>query len=311
MTVPPTSFSPSGLLAVDEPFDPYHKWLGIPCHEQPPDHYRLLGIGPFENDPEVIQAAADRQMGHVRTYQTGKHADASQRLLNELAAAAVCLLDREKKTAYDAQLRARLAAPRPPAGRQEPGFGVCLRGAIRYVVLHVQCFWIDQTRLQGAYWRLGVDVYHAGRYRDRLARCYERIESISRSLAAQEQAGDEPPRTEPPRAEPPRTWAGKLAALGGRIRAGLSVALAGRRRTALLQAMGRAAYDAQGLAAGPTPLTEPIRDALDRLDRLRAELAELAKVPPGQALSPRRLAWLAMAFLALLALFYLALRWVF
>jgi hypothetical protein len=246
-------------------------------------------------------------MGHVRTYQVGKHADASQRLLNELAAAAVCLLDREKKTAYDARLRARLAAPKPAAAIQEPGFGVCLRGAVRYVVLHVQCFWIDQTRLGGAYWRLGVDVYHAGRYRDRLARCYERIESISRSLAARQQAGDEPP----PRAEPPRSWAGKLAALGGRIRAGLSVALAGRRRTALLQAMGRAAYDAQGLAAGPTPLTEPLRDALDRLDRLRAELAELAKVPPGHALSPRRLAWLAMAFLLFLALFYLALRRVF
>jgi len=305
MTVPPTSFSPSGLMAADEPFDPYHKWLGIPRREQPPDHYRLLGISPFEDDPEVIQAAADRQMGHVRTYQTGRHADTSQRLLNELAAAAVCLLDREKKAAYDAQLRARLAAPKPAAGPQEPGFGTNLRGAVRYVVLHVRCFWIDQTRLQGAYWRLGVDVYHAGRYRQRLARCYERIESISRSLAARKEAADEPPR-----AEPPRTWAGRLAALGGRIGAGLSAALAARRRTALLQAMGRAAYDAHGLAAGPTPLTEPIRDALDRLDRLRAELAELAKVPPGQALSPRRVAWVGLAFLALLALFYLALRWV-
>ena len=25
-------------------FDPYYKWLGIPPEEQPPNHYRLLGI---------------------------------------------------------------------------------------------------------------------------------------------------------------------------------------------------------------------------------------------------------------------------
>ncbi len=305
MIVPPTSFSPSGLMAADEPFDPYHKWLGIPRHEQPPDHYRVLGISPFEDDPEVIQAAADRQMGHVRTYQTGPHAEASQRLLNELAAAAVCLLDREKKAAYDARLRARPAAAKPPAGFREPGFAFLLRGAVRYVVLHGRCFWIDQTRLEGAYWRLGVDVYRAGRYRDRLARCYERVESVSQTLAAHKEAADQPPR-----AERPRTFSGRLAALGGRIGAALGAALAARQRTALLQAMGRAAYDAHGLTAGPTPLTEPIRDALVRLDQLHAELAELSKVPPGLALSPRRLAWIGLALLALLALFYVALRWV-
>jgi hypothetical protein len=29
-------------------FDPYHVWLGIPPHEQPPNHYRLLGIAPLD-----------------------------------------------------------------------------------------------------------------------------------------------------------------------------------------------------------------------------------------------------------------------
>jgi hypothetical protein len=43
-------------------FDPYHKWLGIPSREQPPNHYRLLGISLFESDPDVIDAAANRQM---------------------------------------------------------------------------------------------------------------------------------------------------------------------------------------------------------------------------------------------------------
>jgi hypothetical protein len=26
------------------PFDPYHRWLGIPPQEQPPNHYRLLAL---------------------------------------------------------------------------------------------------------------------------------------------------------------------------------------------------------------------------------------------------------------------------
>ncbi len=55
-------------------FDPYHKWLGIPPEEQPPNHYRLLGVKLFEDDPEVIEAAADQRMGHLRTFQTGKRA---------------------------------------------------------------------------------------------------------------------------------------------------------------------------------------------------------------------------------------------
>ena len=28
---------------LQEKFDPYHIWLGIPPEEQPPNHYRLLG----------------------------------------------------------------------------------------------------------------------------------------------------------------------------------------------------------------------------------------------------------------------------
>ena len=42
-------------------FDPYHNWLGIPPHEQPPNFYRLLGVVLFESTAEVIEQAADRQ----------------------------------------------------------------------------------------------------------------------------------------------------------------------------------------------------------------------------------------------------------
>ena len=35
--------------------------LGIPPEEQPAHHYRLLGIKPLEDDPDVIEEAADRR----------------------------------------------------------------------------------------------------------------------------------------------------------------------------------------------------------------------------------------------------------
>jgi hypothetical protein len=107
---------------VAESFDAYHRWLGIPPKDHPPNHYRLLALELFESDPDVIESAADRQMGHLRTYQTGKHADLSQRLLNEVATAKVCLLNPPKKAAYDAALRQRLApaASSPHAAEHAP-----------------------------------------------------------------------------------------------------------------------------------------------------------------------------------------------
>jgi hypothetical protein len=104
-------------------FDPYRKWLGIPPAEQPPHHYRLLGIGLFEDDADTIAIAADRQMGHVRTFQTGPHSALSQKLLNELAAARLALLDPKKRAAYDEQLRAKLASPEGKRGGAGEGGG--------------------------------------------------------------------------------------------------------------------------------------------------------------------------------------------
>jgi len=102
-------------------FDPYHRWLGIPPEEQPPHAYRLLGIKAFESDPDVIASAADRQMAHLRNQQTGPHGDLSQKLLNEVAAARVALLNPSKKAGYDEGLRARLSAQsRPRVLRAQP-----------------------------------------------------------------------------------------------------------------------------------------------------------------------------------------------
>jgi hypothetical protein len=108
-------------ITVQEGFDPYYKWLAIPPQDQPPHHYRLLAIPLFEADPEVIECAADQRMGHVRTFQAGRYGSLSQQILNELAAARVCLLSHEKKLAYDAELQAMLApAPPLPPPPQEP-----------------------------------------------------------------------------------------------------------------------------------------------------------------------------------------------
>ena len=109
---------------MSDSFNGYHVWLGIPPSEQPPNHYRLLGIAIFETDLDVIDHAADRQMAHVRTFQAGRHAGLSQRILNELAAARVCLLNPQRKVNYDSELKAKLAASPQvaavPMGRAVP-----------------------------------------------------------------------------------------------------------------------------------------------------------------------------------------------
>lgn len=98
---------------MSDDFDAYRKWLGIPPEEQPPNHYRLLGIAVFEDDPDVIENAVNRQMAHVRTFQTGKHSKLSQEILNEISSAKICLLNDDKKAAYDEKLKAEIKAAQP------------------------------------------------------------------------------------------------------------------------------------------------------------------------------------------------------
>jgi Domain of Unknown Function (DUF1080) len=95
-------------------FDPYHKWLGIPSHEQPPNHYRLLGLTLFESDPEVIDSAANRQMSYLQSCANGPHGLLSQRLLNDVAAARLSLLNSEKKANYDAALKRQASSAKKP-----------------------------------------------------------------------------------------------------------------------------------------------------------------------------------------------------
>ena len=96
-------------------FNPYHKWLGIPLKDQPADHYRLLGVVRFESDPDVITGASDQRVHFLRTLQNGDRGKMVDKLLNEIANAKVCLLNKEKKAAYDQKLRAQRGCDVPSA----------------------------------------------------------------------------------------------------------------------------------------------------------------------------------------------------
>jgi len=277
-------------------FDPYHKWLGIAPAQQPPHYYRLLGIELFEEDPEVIAAAADRQMAHVRTFQTGPHATWSQRILNELAAARLCLLDPRRKREYDAELRAQLAAetqpgdarvgatPRgvPPAQAAPQGADFAwirlLPKAIRYLRLEAHRLWLQHSRLPGLYWQIGLALYQEGWHERTAGGLYpplqDTIAEADRSVI--------------------RTRRSRWRTLGRLWRAGL----AHRRRAMALASLGEQALAEQRSACAPPVLTESLQSVLARVSALRSELRELAQVPSGQVLSPRRLAWLVAAGMA-------------
>ena len=101
-------------------FDPYHKWLGIPPRDQPPNHYRLLGIEVFESDPDVIDAAAEQRASFVRQCVTGKQVRHSQQILNEIAVARLTLLKETDKRTNDLSLRRQMAAATEIRRREEP-----------------------------------------------------------------------------------------------------------------------------------------------------------------------------------------------
>jgi hypothetical protein len=78
-------------------FDPYYKWPGIPPQEQPPNHYRLLGLPVYTADAEVIQNAADQRMAHLRVLQVGQQSAISEQLIKAVTAAQCACFSRRSK----------------------------------------------------------------------------------------------------------------------------------------------------------------------------------------------------------------------
>ncbi|ODA30031.1 general secretion pathway protein GspE [Planctopirus hydrillae] len=98
--------------------DVYKEWLGIPEGDRPPDHYALLRVIQFEDDPDKIRKNYKKLNGHVRKYATGQYATESQELLNELARAMLCLTDLERKLDYDRSLGREIDDRDPSTGRR-------------------------------------------------------------------------------------------------------------------------------------------------------------------------------------------------
>ena len=68
-------------------FDPYHTWLGISPRDQPPHHYRLLGIDLLEGELDVIENAADQRMA-ARSREGTDASDADPAIAAEMAESA-------------------------------------------------------------------------------------------------------------------------------------------------------------------------------------------------------------------------------
>jgi hypothetical protein len=90
--------------------DAYSKWLEIPEHRRPPTYYQLLGVAPSELDPNVIAAAAERQLERLRPHVLGPGGDECRRLEQEVVQARNTLLDPLARQRYD-QLTPDAAQP--------------------------------------------------------------------------------------------------------------------------------------------------------------------------------------------------------
>jgi len=290
---------------MDATFDPYCQWLGISPAEQPPNHYRLLGVNLFEKGPEAIRSAAERQIAQVRGFENGEHAQDARKIVEQIEAARLCLASPEKKAAYDAQLWVTLTAKTEGWQAGGPPLEYHVKGAAKYLWIQAKRFWIWQLRLPAAHQALGEHVHRERRYPDQLGGLFAQFDAATAKLGAlaqqkleslEESFACRPPGTSPGRAR--RVWL-KLKAAIYRFATEVRMAILGRRRRALLREMGRRAYEIGGQAAGPERLTAPIGAALERLAQLRGEVAQLSVVPVGQLLSPRRLAWIVLALIAL------------
>ncbi len=105
-------------------FNPYHRWLAVPEGIQAPNHYELLGLRAGEASAELVCTAADQRSRCLEPLLAGEQGILARRLLDEIAAARRCLLDRRAKADYDRQLQRAdgpSAAEQPLPPRPAPG----------------------------------------------------------------------------------------------------------------------------------------------------------------------------------------------
>ena len=88
--------------------DLYTTFLGIPPGPRPPKAHVLLGVGADVSDPEIIEAAAHRQMDELDRYALSDDRavrEKVQRLMNEVAKARVQLIRQVDQTATKAKAK--------------------------------------------------------------------------------------------------------------------------------------------------------------------------------------------------------------
>ena len=94
-------------------FNPYQEWFGIPLDDQPPNHYRILGLELFEDSQSKIEDAVAAQVEFLQALSLGEHVVHAQQILSEVAKARLCLVSPERKQEYDNQLRNPVTSAKP------------------------------------------------------------------------------------------------------------------------------------------------------------------------------------------------------
>jgi hypothetical protein len=106
-------------------------WLGLPQEVWPPDHYRLLGLEPGEDDVTVIEQRVHQRLDCVRRYQL-LHPEQATEAMNRLAQAFVCLTEPSAKRAYDAELLGD-RAPQPAVSAVVPEAAVATQDPLEWL----------------------------------------------------------------------------------------------------------------------------------------------------------------------------------
>ena len=89
----------------------YHLMLDLPVEITSPDHYRLLGLAPFEDDEQAIRSAAIDQNAELLKWQNSKYHQDVDRILGEVVTARDLLISPKQKAACDRKLRQELGLP--------------------------------------------------------------------------------------------------------------------------------------------------------------------------------------------------------
>jgi hypothetical protein len=84
--------------------DVYRDWLGIEEEARPLNHYQILRLKRFEDNPAKIREHYRKLSGNVRKHAGGDFGHQAELLLGELADAVTCLTDTRRKQEYDAAL---------------------------------------------------------------------------------------------------------------------------------------------------------------------------------------------------------------